>query len=279
MYQEEEKARLKRQHTKEAIALAMQSRWEEAVTVNRNIVESFPTDVDAYNRLGRALIELGEYQQAKDAYKKALALDHDNSISRKNLERLSLLQEEQLPRKRDLHKVAPQLFVEETGKTSVVTLLDLAPLGLLAKMVAGDQVNLSIKGQSLIVESTLNEYIGRVEPKYALRLVKLMQGGNKYSAAIASMGQEGTKVIISEVFQDPSQVGKLSFPVKETPGFRPYIRESILRREVAEEIMDEEEEYPSEEEEERKSLAEGFSLVGGEIISPEVTDEEIGEEE
>lgn len=276
MYQEEEKTRLKRQRTKEAISLAMQSLWEEAVAANRNIIESFPTDVDAYNRLGRALIELGEYSQAKEAYKKALELDPDNGIAKKNLERLSLLSEDQLLKKGDHHKVAPHLFLEETGKTGVVNLVELAPQEVLAKMVAGDQVNLRIKGQALVVENSQNEYIGKVEPKYALRLVKLMQGGNKYNAAIVSVGEEGARVIISEAYQHPSQVGRLSFPVKETLGFRPYIRDSILRREVAEELVEEEEEYPSEEREERKSLAEGFSLVDEEMPLP---DEEGQEEE
>ena len=60
-YQEERLARLKRQRSRQAIDLAMQGRWQEAVAANKYIIEDFPTDVDAYNRLGRACMELGEY--------------------------------------------------------------------------------------------------------------------------------------------------------------------------------------------------------------------------
>ena len=47
-YQEEEQARLKRQRSKQAIALAMQVRWREAVAANKDIIGDFPNDVDAY---------------------------------------------------------------------------------------------------------------------------------------------------------------------------------------------------------------------------------------
>jgi hypothetical protein len=41
-HQDEEKARLRRERTKEAIALAMDSRWEEAVVANQSILEAVP---------------------------------------------------------------------------------------------------------------------------------------------------------------------------------------------------------------------------------------------
>ena len=80
---EEDKARLRRKASQEAIALAMQSRWQEAVSVNQSIIELFPTDIDAYNRLGRAFMELGEFAKAKKAYNRALELDPNNSIAQK----------------------------------------------------------------------------------------------------------------------------------------------------------------------------------------------------
>lgn len=66
-YQEEKQVRLRRQGSKHAIALAMQGRWREAVAVNKSLIESFSRDVDAYNRLGKAHMEMGEYPQAREA--------------------------------------------------------------------------------------------------------------------------------------------------------------------------------------------------------------------
>ena len=138
-YQEEEQVRLRRQRSKQAIALAMQGRWREAVVANQEIIASFPNDVDAYNRLGRAYIELGEYSQAKEAYERAVELDSYNIIAQKNLQRLSYLGEAVAGSEADSDRVEPQHFIEETGKAGVVDLYRLAPREILAKMAAEDR--------------------------------------------------------------------------------------------------------------------------------------------
>jgi hypothetical protein len=82
----------------------------------------------------------------------------------------------------------------------------------------------------LTVETAGGEYVADVEPKLALRLSKLLAGGNKYAAAIASVSDDSLRVIIKETFQDPSQVGRLSFPAgKAGDVVRPYIKESMVR--------------------------------------------------
>ena len=53
-YQQDRQAKLKQQRSKLAVDLAMQGRWREALAANKTIIESFPNDVEAYNRLGRA---------------------------------------------------------------------------------------------------------------------------------------------------------------------------------------------------------------------------------
>src|SRR5579863_7621320 len=89
----EEKARLKKQWTDLAIQQALASQWEEAVVTNRNILNLFPTEPDAYNRLGKAYSELGQYTQARQAYTQTLKYSPNNTIAKKQLDRLSLLQE------------------------------------------------------------------------------------------------------------------------------------------------------------------------------------------
>lgn len=274
---EEDKDRIRRQLSRDAINLAMESRWEEAVALNKSIIESFPTDIDAYNRLGRAFMELGEIAQAKEAYRKALELSPHNAIAKKNLSRLSLLSETPEAAKGGPHKVAPQLFIGEMGKSGVVNLQNLAPKEILAKMAAGEEVYLKVRGRLLVVENERDEYLGEVEAKHGLRLAKLIEGGNRYSAAIVSVNESAAKIIIREVFQHPSQAGRLSFPVKAVEGFRPYIRESLLRYgEAEEEEVWEEGEYPPEEEGEL--LPEGFSIVEEAPLSEEEI-EEVAEEE
>src|SRR2546427_13225060 len=87
VFQTEDRARAKKQHAEQAIQLALQGQWTEAAQLNREIVESFPTDVDAFNRLAKAMTELGRYGEARGPHTKALEIDQLNSIARKNLPR------------------------------------------------------------------------------------------------------------------------------------------------------------------------------------------------
>lgn len=240
-------ARLRRQRTKEAIDMAMQGRWEDAVAANQSIIEFFPKDIDAYNRLGKALTELGRYAEAHEAYSKALGIDPGNSIAKKNLRRLSLLNEAQPSPRGGRHRVSPHLFIEEMGKAGVASLYHLAPRHVRAQIAAGDPVYLQIDGQSIIVENKHGEYLGKVEPRVGVRLSNLIRGGNRYTAAVISSADSEVKIIIKEIFQHPSQAGRPSFPVKGPDGFRPYVRESILKYELEEE---EERDYTLEWEEE-----------------------------
>jgi tetratricopeptide (TPR) repeat protein len=275
--QEEERARLRQRLSKEAVDLALQGKWEEAEAVNRDIIENFPADAEAYNRLGKALTELEDFDGAKEAYFRALELVPENAIARKNLARLASLTgsmanlsgdpQKSSPSRTQARRPALELFITEMGKAGVVALYNLASGEVLAKMGVGDQVYLGIRGRSLVVESGGGEYLGEVEPRQGLRLIKLMQGGNRYDAAILNIEEDKVQVVIKEVYQHPSQVGHPSFPVKTAEHFRRHIKESLLRRGV---IADEGEDLPEigyfEEEEylgsEEESLPEGFTVVG-----------------
>src|SRR6266545_3930595 len=187
VFQAEDRARAKKQHAEQAIQLALQGRWTEAAQLNREIVETFPNDVDAFNRLGKAMTELGHYGEAKDAYMKALDIDPLNSIARKNLTRLATLGEE---------KAAPR------------------PAG------------------SLVIQSMAGEYVGEVERRLSQRLIKLMEGGNEYIAAISALDDKEVRLFIRETFQHSSQTGKLSFPPTVTETFRPYVKGRLLHRDA-----------------------------------------------
>lgn len=266
-----DRQRIHRVLSEHAVKLAIQNRWDEAVTVNRKILELFPEDVEALNRLGRALTELGKYSEALEAYQRALELDPNNSIARKNRDRLMLLREreEEAP---PAERVSPELFVAEPGKTGTAQLINLGAQETLAKLAAGDQVELRVSGNRLEVYSVRGEYIGQVEPKVGLRLASLIRGGNQYVAAIQSLADGNVRVIIREVFQHPSQVGKVSFPTREPEAVRPYTREDLVRVDQEEE----EEEFFFEEEEE---LHEEVPGISGVIEEPEILEEELPVEE
>jgi hypothetical protein len=241
--QAEDRSRLRRQRSELAIRLAMQSKWDEAVAANRSILSLFPDDVDAWNRLGKALTELGRYGEAREAYGRALAIDPANSIAKKNLDRLSKLSEaEAAPVTQK--SVDPQLFIEETGKSGQTVLVKTDPK-VLARATAGDPVELKRRDNQLIVDTVAGEYLGEVEPRLALRLSRLMEGGNRYAAAVTSIEDSTARIIIKEIYQHPTQAGKPSFPTSLSEVVRPYTKESLLRygpeeedEEIFEEISD-----------------------------------------
>jgi Tetratricopeptide repeat len=249
--QAEEKARLKKQWTDLAIQQALANQWEEAVTTNRNILNLFPTEAEAYNRLGKAYSELGQYTEARQAYAQTLKYRPDNTIARKNLDRLSLLQEDPVLTHTGVDRIDPRQFIEEPGKTGMTELINIAPTSNLAKVGVGDKVQLHVNGHSLLVRNTAGEDIGQIEPRLANRLINFMEGGNRYAAAILAMEHGQVRLIIREEYQHPSMFGKISFPSQGSGDtIRAYIKDSMLRydREDEDELGNDDEYYDGGEE-------------------------------
>lgn len=228
-YGAEEKSGIRRRYGQLAIRLAMQGRWSDAVNLNRALVAEFPGDIDGHNRLGRALAELGRYEEARWAYGKALQLDPHNSIARKNIARLDSLQTSEVAPRESGRKLSPRMFIEEMGKTGITTLVR-PKMEVVARMTAGDELLLREKQGVLFGESIDGQYVGEVEPKLGKRLIRLMEGGNEYVAVITSVSGGSVRLLIRETLRHPTQEGKLSFPPAEAESFRPFVREGSFRR-------------------------------------------------
>jgi tetratricopeptide (TPR) repeat protein len=225
--QGEEAARLKRQGAEQAIQLAVESKWEEAAALNRTILATHPQDVDAWNRLGKSMLELGRYRDSQEAYSKSVELDPVNTIARKNLDRLlTLAGSEETRRPDQVAKASQDLFIEEIGKTGVTVLQNASPSAV--ALTAGDEVYLKTGEELINVEDLQGEVLGSIEAKLGLRLLRMIEGGNKYAAAVKSINDGDVELIIKEIYRDPSQT-RLSFPAVGGEGVRPYIKESLLR--------------------------------------------------
>ena len=242
--QTDDRIRLRRVLPEKAIQLAMQNRWSEAADVNRKIIELYPNDADAYNRLGKALLEMGRYRDALTTYKRAVELDPNNMIAKKNIERLAHLAEKEpvaldaastetqaKPPNGEGERINPNIFIEETGKTRLTALFKLGEPAVILKLTAGDRVDLRVNGSTLEVYDENGQFVGSLEPKLAKRLSGLIEGGNRYTAAVTTVAEKSVTIIIRETYQHPSQRGKFSFPPKALPtgAYRPYMREGALR--------------------------------------------------
>ena len=230
------------QYAEDAVQLAIAGKWDDAVKLNKFIVDNFGADEETQNRLGKALSELGRLKDAKAAYEAALKLNPMNSIAKRNAARINALLHQKEGLKVGGTRVDLNLFVEEMGKT-VITTVEGAPPDICSRVAAGDVAELKIEGDGISVETTRGVRLGLLEAKLARRLIKFMNGGNRYQAGITSCEGATVKIIVRETYQDPRFAGKPSFPMKRKREveFRPYTKESLLAREVEVFAEDEEE--------------------------------------
>jgi tetratricopeptide (TPR) repeat protein len=271
--------RQRRQLTDAAITHATRGEWQEAVRANEELLELGP-DTDAYNRLGKALAELGRDEEALAAYRNALERDSTNRIAERNVQRLEMLLANRQAgagngnkgKSAKPEKALAAHFIEEMGKTGHARLINLAPPRDLAPLSPGDAIDLVVVDDDQLVAKAGDTEIGQVEPRVGLRLAKLIKGGNRYEAAITVLQNDDVRIIIRETFGHPSNFNKVSFPgnAATRPGdVRPYIKGTALRYDD-----DEESEELDEESEEVEELDTTLPEFSGE---PELEEELIEE--
>jgi hypothetical protein len=231
--QTQEPSKPKSAYVDEAVQMAVDARWEEAVELNEFIIQSFGPDEGSQNRLGKALTELGRLEEAKAAYDASLVINPMNPVARKNAAKLESLMNAKDILKGGPVKVDLNLFVEEMGKTTTTTLRAAAD-DVCSRVAAGDVAELRVDGDGIEVDTARGVRVGSLEAKLARRLIKFIQGGNRYQAGITSCEGSTVKVIVREAYQDPKFQGKPSFPIvrKRDTDFRPYTRERLVSPEV-----------------------------------------------
>jgi ribosomal protein L29 len=230
------------QYTDEAVQLAIAGKWDDAVKLNKFIVDSFGADEETQNRLGKALSELGKLKDAKAAYEVALKLNPMNTIAKKNAARINTLLHQKEGLKVGGTRVDLNLFVEEMGKT-IITALEGASADICSKVAAGDVAELKVDGDSIVAETSRGVKLGTLEAKLARRLIKFMRGGNRYQGGVTACDGNTVKLIVRETYQDAKFAGKPSFPMrrKREVEFRPYTKESLLTRGSGTEVFTDDE--------------------------------------
>lgn len=220
--------KVRRDRAKKAVALAMRSNWDDAVVMNCAILKEFPGDLEAHNRLGKALSELGRNREARAAFQRALEISPHNGIARKNLDRLVSIGDQDAPRSKGSVEAAPKVFIEESGKATTTSLISLASPKTLLNLAPGHRVTLDIDNNRVKVMDAGGEYVGSVEPKLTVRLLRLVRGGNQYEAAVTSAGAQEFSIIIRETYKHPSQAGIVSFPSRAGANYRVFVPGSVL---------------------------------------------------
>jgi len=221
-----------------AIESAQACNWKNAARANRQAIALAPGDIESHNRLGKALAELGRIAEAIDVYEATTRLDPHNTIANRNLERLGRIAASMPKRQRSTapktngrggkaarrsnngadgktegHKKArPGAFLADRGRSTVTQLRNLAPASVLAMAAPGDFLTLEPEEGAVAVTAPNGGHLGALDARLGSRLARLMAGGNRYEAVVASSTERAVSLLIREVYRAPALARYASFP-------------------------------------------------------------------
>lgn len=196
----------------QAIDAALDSRWEEALKINKKIIKSDPINVDALNRQAKAYMELNKPNLAKKYYSRVLKVDPYNPIALKNLKIMkSFKSNGQHFISYTQSKLSPSLFLQEPGKTKMVNLLKVAEPQKLISTFCGMRVEMALKNRKITVVTTNGDYLGVLPDDLSHHLTRLSKGGNKYELFVKSVRVNSLSIIIKEIFRSKRFKNQPSF--------------------------------------------------------------------
>lgn len=195
-----------------AISAALESRWSDALKLNKKIIRFDPQNIEALNRLARVYMELGRFNLAKKYYNETLKFDPYNPIALKNLKIIKAFKADgQAPVVNGQNKLSYQLFLQEPGKSKVVSLLKVAEPQKLSQAFCGMKVEIVVKNRKIIVVDSVGGYLGVLPDDISYHLIRLLKGGNKYEFFIKSIRVNGLSVLIKEIFRSKRFKNQPSF--------------------------------------------------------------------
>lgn len=196
-----------------AVKAALSGNWEEAIKINKKILKNSPSDINTLNRLAYAYQAVNDLVKSKSAYQKTLKLDKYNAIATKNLERLSLWKGKKR-QDNTVQKISADatVFLEEPGKTRLVTLINLAPLSTISLLRPSQPVEFSIKRKSVLIVTDNNKYIGALPDDLAFKLMRFLKNNYQYNCFIKSAEKNCVTVFLREIQRGKKLINQPSFP-------------------------------------------------------------------
>lgn len=218
----------------QAINAALNYDWHEAIKINLAILDENEESIEALNRLAHAYKESGNIKLAQKIYRRVLTLDRFNPIANKNLKLLESLPKSFKKEKEDNHGLPCQAqFLEEPGKTKIVSLVNLAPCSVILGISCGTPVGLEIKRRSVVITSGNGTYLAALPDDLSAKLIKFLKAGNKYEAFVKTVGKNNLSIFIREICRGQR--------FKNQPTFSVALGKTTLSKRTEDELGTEEE--------------------------------------
>ena len=193
----------------QAIQTALLGDWENAINLNEQILLEDPTDINTLNRLGFAHLSSGNIKGAKESFEKVLTLDMKNPIAIRNLKRLNATNN------RKTSVLINNLFIEETGKTKIIELINIADKKILSYLRSGEKISIRIKRNKIFALDSEDKYIGMLPDDIGRRLIEFINGGNIYDAYIWTINDSKVCIFIREIKRIKKYINQPSFLTNE----------------------------------------------------------------
>ncbi len=196
-----------------AIDAALDSRWDEALKLNKRIIKDDPQNIDALARLARVYMELGRCNLARKYYSEVVKIDPYNPIALKNLKIIKSFKSNGSfgITHTNGSKLSASLFLQEPGKTKIVNLLKVAEPQKLSQAYCGMSVEMVVKNRKIAIVDNNKNYLGVLPDDINHNILRLLKGGNKYALFIKSIKVNGLSLLIKETYRSKRFKNQPSF--------------------------------------------------------------------
>ncbi len=197
----------------QAINAAIQTKWEEAIEINKKILKLDKKNVDTHLRIAFALLQANKTARAKKYYKAALKLQPGNHSITENLERIKVLESKKnkVPKDKFVN-LDPNLFLETPGKTRSIVLVNPGQKNILAQLTIGQHVFLMPKKRKIEVRTQGKEYIGSLPDDISKRLTIFIKAGSEFAVYIKEANLNRVVVFVREERKGKKVMKYTSFP-------------------------------------------------------------------
>lgn len=195
-----------------AIDAAIKANWPIAIELNIKILDIDKKNVQATLRIAFSYLQIGNYEESKKQYHKALRLQPKSTVAHQYLEKIEVL-EQGKSKPQVTTNFDPHLFIESFGKTKTVLLTNLGQKRILARLSIGQQIQLKIKKRRVEIRTDDDEYVGTLADDISKRLILFINAKSTYTAFIKEVHFTKVVVFIREDRKGRSVSHHISFPI------------------------------------------------------------------
>lgn len=240
----------------DAIAAALSGNWNGAIAINLSLLRTNPSHIDALGRLAYAYLKNGELTAARRTFGKVLDLDPYNAIAIKQNQLLAGVKRK-TAKKSPAPGASPGAFLEDPGKTKIVSCVNLAPAPTLTTLSPGQLVELKARNHAIELRAQDKTYLAALPDDVAFKLLKLLAAGNTYQAVVKAVGKNALTVILRELSRGRRFANQPSFISSVATTYTPFAPSEVRHEEkpsvaaTGEDDLEEEKAAEEKEEEER----------------------------